>query len=75
MEPAHRRINLGLNMAPAGLMLCFAVVGNIFQSGAVDQIARDVIALIALIYVPCVGIQLYGEIGRIDRLGAATRGA
>jgi hypothetical protein len=62
-----RRINLGLNMALAGLILSFAVDGNIFQSSAVDQIARGVLALVAAIYVPSVGAWLYGEIGRVDR--------
>ncbi len=59
-----RRINIGLNLALACLVLFFAVDGNIFQSSLVDQIARNVLALVALIYVPSVGVQLYGEIGR-----------
>ena len=62
-----RRINIGLNIAVAGLVLSFAVGGNIFQSSVVDQIARNVLALVAAIYVPSVGAQLYGEIGRVDR--------
>jgi hypothetical protein len=62
-----RRINIGLNIAVAGLILSFAVGGNIFQSSVVDQIARNVLALIAAVYVPGVAIQLYGEIGRVDR--------
>ena len=66
-----RRINIGLNMALACLILSLAVQGNIFQSSVVDQIARDVLALVAVIYVPCVGIMLYGEIGRLDRAAAA----
>jgi hypothetical protein len=66
-----RRISIGLNMAVACLLLFLAVQGNIFQSSAVDQIARDVLALVAAIYVPCVGIMLYGEIGRVDRAQAA----
>ena len=65
-----RRINIGLNMAVACLILSFAVDGNIFKSSVVDQIARDVLGLVALIYVPSVGVQLYNEIGRIDRAGA-----
>ncbi len=69
-----RRINIGLNMALAGLILSLAVDGRIFQSGAVDQIARGVLALVALIYVPSVGVLVHGEIGRIDR-AAATQGA
>jgi hypothetical protein len=69
-----RRINIGLNLALAVLVLSFAVAGNIFQSSAVDQIARSVLALVAVIYVPSVGVQVYGEIGRIDR-PAAPRGA
>jgi hypothetical protein len=67
-----RRINIGLNMAAAGLVLYFAVEGNIFQSSAVDQIARSVLAIVAVIYVSSVGVQVYGEIGRVDR-PAATR--
>ena len=67
-----RRINIGLNMALACLILSFAVDGNIFQSSRVDQIARDVLALVAVIYVPSVGVQLYGEMGRIDRAITAT---
>ena len=69
-----RRINIGLNMALACLILSFAVDGNIFQSSLVDQIARNVLALVAVIYVPSVGVQLYGEIGRLDR-AAATKEA
>ena len=68
-----RCINIGLNMALACLILSFAVDGNIFQSSLVDQIARNVLALVAVIYVPSVGVQLYGEIGRLDR-AAATEG-
>ena len=66
-----RRINIGLNMVLACLILSFAVDGNIFQSSLVDQIARNVLALVAVIYVPSVGVQLYGEIGRLDRAAAA----
>jgi hypothetical protein len=66
-----RRINIGLNLALACLILSFAVDGNIFQSSRVDQIARDVLALVAVIYVPSVGVQLYGEIGRLDHAAAA----
>jgi len=69
-----RRINIGLNMALACLILSFAVDGNIFQSSLVDQIAKNVLALVAVIYVPSVGVQLYGEIGRLDR-AAATKAA
>ena len=68
-----RRINIGLNMALACLILTFAVDGNIFQSSRVDQIARNVLALVAVIYVPSVGVQLYGEIGRLDRAAAAKK--
>ncbi len=42
-----------------------AVNGNIFESSRVDQIARDVLALVAAIYIPSVGVMLYGEMGRI----------
>jgi hypothetical protein len=65
-----RRLNIGLNAALACLILSFAVDGNIFQSSRVDPIARDVLALVALIYVPSVGVQLYGEIGRLHRTPA-----
>jgi hypothetical protein len=67
-----RRLNIGLNAALACLILSFAVDGNMFQSSRVDQIARDVLALVAVIYVPSVGVQLYGEIGRLHR-APATR--
>ena len=66
-----RCINIGLNMALASLILSFAVDGNIFESSLVDQIARNVLALVSVIYVPSVGVQLYGEIGRLDRAAAA----
>jgi hypothetical protein len=69
-----RRINIGLNMALACLILSFAVDGHIFQSSLVDQIARNVLAVVAVIYVPSVGVQLYGEIGRLER-AAATKEA
>jgi hypothetical protein len=68
-----RCINIGLNMALAGLILSFAVDGNIFQSSPVDQIARKVLALVALIYVPSVGVQIYSEIGRLDRAAPAQK--
>lgn len=67
-----RRINIGFNVEMAGLILSLAVEGNIFQSSAVDQIARNVLALVAAIYVPSVGIMLYGEIGRLDRAVTAS---
>jgi hypothetical protein len=63
-----RRTNVGLNMLLAGLVLSIAVNGDVFQSGEVDRIARSVLALVAVIYLPCVGVQIYGEIGRIDRV-------
>jgi hypothetical protein len=66
-----RCINIGLNMALACLILSFAVDGNIFQSSQVDQIARNVLAVVAVFYVPSVGVQLYSEIGRLDRAVAA----
>jgi hypothetical protein len=62
-----RRLSIGLNVALAVLVLSFAVGGRIFQSAAVDEIARGVLAVAALIYLPGVGAQIYGEIGRIDR--------
>jgi len=69
-----RRISIGLNMALAGLVLFLAVEGNIFQSGEVDRMARSVLALVAVIYVPSVGVQVYGELGRIGR-ATATKAA
>jgi hypothetical protein len=69
-----RRINIGFNMALACLILSFAVDGNVFQSSQVDQIARNVLALVAVIYLPSVGVQLFGEIGRLER-GAGAKGA
>jgi hypothetical protein len=66
-----RCINIGLNMALVCLILSFAVDGNIFQSSQVDQIARNVLAVVAVFYVPSVGVQLYGEIGQLDRAVAA----
>ena len=66
-----RRISIGLNMAMACLLSFLAVQGNVFQSSTVDQIARDALALVAAIYVPCVGVMVYGEIGRVDRVAAA----
>jgi hypothetical protein len=69
-----RCINIGLNMALACLILFFAVDGNIFQSSPVDRIAREVLFVVAVIYLPSVGVQLYGEIGRLDR-AAATKAA
>ena len=62
-----RCINIGFNLALVGLILPLAVNGAIFQSSVVDQIARTVLTLVAAIYVPCVGIMLYGEVGRLDR--------
>jgi hypothetical protein len=66
-----RRINIGLNLALACLVLSFAVDGNLFESSQVDQVARIVLALVGVIYVASVGVQLYGEVGRLDRAAAA----
>lgn len=68
-----RRIGIGLNFALAGLMLYLAVDGNLFQSAVVDQIARNVLAVVAAVYVPCVGVMIYGEIGRVDRAVATAK--
>ena len=62
-----RRISLAINLALACLCLSFALEGGIFESEQVDQTARDVLALVAVIYLPFVGVQLYGELGRVDR--------
>ncbi len=62
-----RRIRLGINIAIVCLVVAFAADGNVFQSSKVDQIARDVLALVAVGYVPVLGILLYGEIGRVER--------
>jgi hypothetical protein len=67
-----RRIGIGLNLALALVVLAIAVQGNIFQSTAVDQIARSILALVAVIYVPGVGAQIYNEIGRVSRPAAAN---
>jgi hypothetical protein len=66
-----RRIGIGLNLALSLLTLSFAVDGNIFQSAEVDRIARNVLAMVAVIYVPCVGLLVYGEIGRVERPAVA----
>jgi hypothetical protein len=67
-----RRIDLGLNLAMAGLILFLAVNGNIFRSSVVNDIAREVLALVAAIYIPSLGVRIYGEIGRLDRAAATT---
>jgi hypothetical protein len=69
----RRRISIGLNLTLACLVLTLAVNGNMFPSDRVDQIARSVLAVVALFYVPLVGAQVYNEMGRIDR--AVTRAA
>lgn len=61
-----RRVEIGLNLTLALLALVFAVNGNLFQSGSVDQIARSVMTAVASIYIPSVGVMIYGELGRID---------
>ena len=68
-----RWIHLGLNMALACLILTFAVDGHIFNSSLVDPIARNVLGLVVMIYAPWVGIQLYGELGRLDRAAATKK--
>jgi hypothetical protein len=70
-----RRINIGLNFALACLTLYFAVGGNIFQSSTVDQIAGAVLSLVAAIYVPSVGVSIYGELGRVDRASSTPNAA
>ena len=61
-----RRVDICLNLTLALVVLSFAVSGGLFQSSKVDQIAQSVLALVAAIYLPCVGAQIYGEIGRVD---------
>jgi hypothetical protein len=46
--------------------------GPLRRSSQVDQIARNVLALVAVIYLPSVGVRLSGELGRLDR-GATTK--
>jgi hypothetical protein len=70
-----RRVGIGLNLALACMALAFAVDGNLFQSEEADRIARDVLALVAVVYVPCVGVMIYGEIGRVDRRAVITKAA
>ena len=74
-EPAWDRHSEPARLFGHGLraIVSCAANGNIFQSSLVDQIAGNVLALFALIYVPSVGVQLYGEIGRIDRSGLARK--
>ena len=59
-----RRIDLGLNLALVGVLLTVASEGNVFRSSAVDAITRDILALVALMYVAAVGIEWYKEVGR-----------
>jgi hypothetical protein len=61
----RRRISIGLNLTLACLVLTLAVNGNMFPSDRVDQIARSVMAAVALFYIPLVGGQIYNELGRI----------
>jgi hypothetical protein len=68
-----RRLDIGLNMVLAGVVLSFAVTGNIFQSSAADQTARSVLALVAVIYIPGVAALIYGEMGRIGRAANAKQ--
>jgi hypothetical protein len=72
-----RRLSIGLNAAVAALILSFAVDGNVFRSAEADRIAKSVLACVAVIYVSCVGVQIYGEMGRIEggrgRVGQAQR--
>jgi uncharacterized membrane protein YfcA len=62
-----RRIKIGLDLALACLILSFAAEGNIFQSSRADRVAINVLSVVAVIYVAIVGVQIYNEIGRIDR--------
>ena len=68
-----RRISIGINIAIVCLVLAFAVDGKVFQSTKVDQVARDVLALVAVGYVPVLGLLLYGEIGRVERIATTTK--
>lgn len=67
-SPLTRRLNIALNLAIACLLLVFAVDGGMFQSAQADQIARDVLGLVGLVYLTGVGAMIYGEIGRRARL-------
>lgn len=61
-----RRMNVGLNLAMAAVVLALAVEGNIFVSSDVDIMARKLLALAALVYVPSAAMMLQREIGRIE---------
>jgi hypothetical protein len=69
-----RHINIGLNLCQAILILVAAIDGDIFRSEGVDQIARKVLSLVGAIYLPCVGVMIYGEIGRLDPVVTTTNG-
>lgn len=66
-----RRLGLGLNMALVLLVMVLAVDGGLFESSHADAIARDVLAAVALFYLPLTGMLLYAELGRVD--GTAAR--
>lgn len=65
-----RRIGIAIDLVIIGLVMSFAIRGNVFPSAEVDRIARDVLALIAVGYVPLVGWMLFREIGRIEYAAA-----
>lgn len=66
-----RRISVGCNLALSMLCLILAADGGIFQSSEADRVARDVLALVAVFYVPLAAAELCGEIGRLDRSALA----
>jgi hypothetical protein len=68
-----RRIDIGLNLVLACLVLASASDGNIFQSSHADRIAQDVLTLVGAIYLPFVAVLIYGELGRVDRAVVAPR--
>jgi hypothetical protein len=49
------------------------VDGNVFRSSAVARIAKSVLALVAVNYLPSVGVRKYDELGRIDRPAVMER--
>lgn len=67
-----RRVNIGLNLALACLFVVFGVEGGVFESSEADQIARGVLALIGVVYLAGMCALVYGEIGRLDRIGGAS---
>jgi hypothetical protein len=62
-----RRLSILCNLILAILVLVISADGAVFQLGKVDQVARGILGLVGLVYLPSVGMMIHRELGRVEQ--------